>query len=173
MIRKSVVCLLSLLVGCNTLFAQDIQRVYIDGVKYDVYAVVQGDTLYSLSKRFGVTIDQITAANPSLAEGLKAGQTIKIPQPQPTTKKKADKRSKRDFRVHIVRKGDTLYSISRLYEISVDALIADNDNVDPSQLAIGQSLYIRRNAIGLTTEEQSHEQMVQQQQAMNIVSARK
>lgn len=170
MIRKSVVCLLSLLVGCNTLFAQDIQRVYIDGVKYDVYAVVQGDTLYSLSKRFGVTIDQITAANPSLAEGLKAGQTIKIPQPQPTTKnKKADKRSKRDFRVHIVRKGDTLYSISRLYEISVDALIADNDNVDPAQLAIGQSLYIRRNAIGLTTEEQSHEQMVQQQQTMNSV----
>ena len=170
MIRRSVVAMLGLILGLGVLYAQgDEQIVYIDGVKYKVYSVVQGDTLYSLSKRFDVSIDRITEANPLLSDGLKAGQTLKIPQQIAVEAKKIDKQTKRQFRTYVVRKGDTLYSISRLYEISIETLIADNDNIDPARLAVGQTLLIRRSEIGRTNETTAKQELVQQEQVMNSV----
>ena len=146
--RRIGIAALAALFCCGVASAQSEQIVYIDGVKYTAYTAQQGDTLYSLSKRYGVTIDQITTANPVLAEGLKAGQTIKIPHPaEPTKKQKQPKRSKKQFKSYVVRKGDTLYSIARKYEISVATLMEDNAGVDPAHLAVGQTLYIRNSQI--------------------------
>ena len=161
---------LATIFGFGVLSAQSEQIVYIDGTKYTVYTVVQGDTLYSLSKRYGVTIDQMTAANPLLAEGLKAGQTIKIPHAGSAKKAKSEKISKRQFRTHTVHKGETLYSIARQYEISVATLMEDNADVDPAHLVVGQVLHIRRSEIGLTTEVEVREQIEEQKQAMNSVT---
>ena len=161
---------LATIFGFGVLSAQSEQIVYIDGTKYTVYTVVQGDTLYSLSKRYGVTIDQMTAANPLLAEGLKAGQTIKIPHAGSAKKAKNEKISKRQFRTHTVHKGETFYSIARQYEISVATLMEDNADVDPAHLVVGQVLHIRRSEIGLTTEVEVREQIEEQKQAMNSVT---
>lgn len=170
MVRKIGIAALVCFLFCGVLSAQQSgQIVYIDGMKYTVYTAVKGDTLYSLSKRYNVTIDEITAANPILAEGLKLGQTIKIPH-KAEAPKKAQKRPKRQFITHTVKKGETLYSLSRLYEISVDALTEDNDNIDPTHLAIGQKVYIRRSEIGLTDEKTTREQITEQSQAMNSVA---
>ena len=57
--------------------AQEI--VVFNGVKYRVHDVVKGETLYSLSRQYGVTVDEIIAANESLANGLKADTRIRIP----------------------------------------------------------------------------------------------
>ena len=65
--------------------------VYINGAKYYVHTVKAGDTLYSLSKIYGVELESITKHNPSAADGLKLDQTLKIPvsqQVQPIEKKK-------------------------------------------------------------------------------------
>ena len=161
---------LATIFGFGVLSAQSEQIVYIDGTKYTVYTVVQGDTLYSLSKRYGVTIDQMTAANPLLAKGLKAGQTIKIPHTGSSKKAKNEKISKRQFRTHTVHRGETFYSIARQYEISVATLMEDNADVDPAHLAVGQVLHIRRSEIGLTTEVEVREQIEEQKQAMNSVT---
>lgn len=161
---------LATIFGFGVLSAQSEQIVYIDGTKYTVYTVVQGDTLYSLSKRYGVTIDQMTEANPLLAEGLKAGQTIKIPHAGSAKKAKNEKISKRQFRTHTVHKGETFYSIARQYEISVATLMEDNADVDPAHLVVGQVLHIRRSEIGLTTEVEVREQIEEQKQAMNSVT---
>ena len=161
---------LATIFGFGVLSAQSEQIVYIDGTKYTVYTVVQGDTLYSLSKRYGVTIDQMTTANPLLAEGLKAGQTIKIPHAGSAKKAKNEKISKRQFRTHTVHKGETFYSIARQYEISVATLMEDNADVDPAHLVVGQVLHIRRSEIGLTTEVEVREQIEEQKQAMNSVT---
>lgn len=168
--RRIGIVAIAALFCCGVASAQSEQIVYIDGVKYTAYTVAKGDTLYSLSKRYGVTIDQLEGANPALADGLKAGQMIKIPHPaQPTKKQKQPKRSKKQFKSHVVRKGDTFYSIARLYEISVTTLMEDNAGIDPSHLAIGQTLYIRRSEIGETTENEAREQIEEQKQIMNNV----
>ena len=168
--RRIGIAALAAMFCCGVATAQSEQIVYIDGVKYTAYTVAKGDTLYSLSKRYGVAIDVIESANPTLTEGLKAGQTIKIPHSATSEKKqKPAKRSKKQFKSHIVRKGDTLYSIARHYEISVATLMADNADIDPAHLAIGQTLYIRNSGIGKTTELEVCAEIEEQKQIMNNV----
>lgn len=171
MIKRLGIAALAFALGCGVSSAQNEQIVYIDGVKYAVYTVAKGDTLYSLSKRYDITIEQLTAANPSLSEGLKAGQNIKIPQkatPVESSKKSA-KRNKKLFRNHIVRKGDTMYSIAREYGVSVATLIADNSNIDPAHISVGETLLIRRSQIGTVTEQDNHNQIEEHKSVMNSV----
>ena len=168
--RRIGIAALAAMFCCGVAAAQSEQIVYIDGVKYTAYTVAKGDTLYSLSKRYGVSIDVIERANPALTEGLKTGQTIKIPHATATDKKqKPAKRSKKQFKSHVVRKGDTLYSIARHYEISVATLMEDNADIDPAHLAIGQTLYIRNSSIGKTTELEVSAEIEEQKQIMNNV----
>ncbi len=145
----------------------NMQIVYIDGVKYNIYNVAKGDTLYSLSKRFGISIDEITRINPSLVDGLKAGQALKIPLAKQNQKKV--KKPKKQFQTHTVKRGETLFGISRRYEISLNTLIEDN-NVDPAHLAVGTKLYIRRSEIGQTSEQEAQTEVAEQSAAMNSVT---
>ncbi|HOA47002.1 MAG TPA: LysM peptidoglycan-binding domain-containing protein [Paludibacteraceae bacterium] len=50
-----------------------------DAQKYEYYVVPPKQTLYSLSRQKGVSIDELVELNPELKDGLKAGQTLKIP----------------------------------------------------------------------------------------------
>lgn len=171
MVRRISVAALALLMGIGVATAQNEQIVYIDGVKYTVYTVVKGDTLYSLSKRYNITIEELTAANPAMADGLKAGCNIKIPHKVEPKSKKSPKKSKRLFRSYKVAKGDTMYSIARLFEISVTTLIEDNANIDPAQIKVGDIIYVRRDQIGTVTEQQNREHLDNQQKAMNSVAS--
>jgi LysM repeat protein len=55
------------------------EKTRINGKVYYIHVVQKGQTLYSLSKAYEVTIQQLTENNPGLADGLKEGQSIKIP----------------------------------------------------------------------------------------------
>lgn len=46
--------------------------------EYATYTVEQGDTVFSIVNKFGVTIDELVALNPDLSKGLKAGMILKI-----------------------------------------------------------------------------------------------
>lgn len=46
--------------------------------EYATYTVEQGDTVFSIVNKFGVTIDELIALNPDLAKGLKTGMILKI-----------------------------------------------------------------------------------------------
>ncbi len=51
----------------------------INGVRYHTYTVARYETVYSLCKRFGVTREEMLKYNPSVADGLKAGQELRFP----------------------------------------------------------------------------------------------
>ena len=53
--------------------------VYINGSKYYIHTVQPGETLYGLSKTYGVGEKVILENNPSIARGLKTAENIKIP----------------------------------------------------------------------------------------------
>lgn len=130
--------------------------VYVNGAKYYVHTVQPGQTLYSLGKLYGVSEEVILERNPSLSAGLKAGETIKIPvvesaaeaAPEQLTSKKIRK----TFDMHQVRRGETLYGISQRYSISVETILADNPSLDPVRLRAGETLLIRKKAVGKTDE---------------------
>ena len=92
------------------------------------YIVQVGDTLYGISKQFGVSITDIVAENNLSSTVLRIGQVLKIPSIETTT-------------LYIVKEGDTLYSISRKFNVSVDDIIRIN-NLNSNLIALGQELFI-------------------------------
>ncbi len=56
---------------------------------YVTYTVQSGDTMFSIMNHFNVTLDQLITLNPNLADGLKAGMTLKIKKQDPMYSKKA------------------------------------------------------------------------------------
>ena len=143
--------------------------VYINGAKYYVHTVKAGETLYSLSKIYGVDLESITKHNPSAIDGLKLDQTLKIPVPQ--QEQVVDKKKKkRDFEYHTVAAGETLYSISKRYAVSIETILEDNSEVDPAHISVGTQLYIRRSEMGHSTTKQVQSEWENYKDNLNSVT---
>ena len=120
---RSFLITLTLALAAATFDVSAQELVVIGGVKYAIHDVAKGETLYSLSRRYGVTVDDIKSANEALAAGLKAGQRIKIPV------KSAAEKEQPKVRLHKVVRGETLYSLSKLNDLTVEELRAANPHV--------------------------------------------
>ena len=94
----------------------------------DEYVVKKGDTLYSIAIKYNTSVDNLKSINNITTDSLAIGQIIKLPSTSSTA---GD--------TYIVKKGDTLYSIARTYNTSVDKLKEIN-NLTSNALAIGQVL---------------------------------
>ena len=142
--------------------------VFINGKKYYVHTVKSGDTLYSIAKAYEVGENDIRECNPSVGDGLRIDQTVKIPVPESALlKAKAEKKRKKDYIIHKVKAGQTLYAIARDYNISVAQLREDNPSVNPQALAVDELLWIRRTAIGSSTEQQAQAEMAEYTDNLN------
>lgn len=115
----------------------------IDGKIMIVHKVEAGETLYGISKRYGVTLAQILEYNPSADAGLEIDQLLKVPYIPRTIKKVPDGNT------HIVAEKETLFSISRMYGVSVDELKQWN-NLTEDALALGQELTIKKKSVSTT-----------------------
>lgn len=143
--------------------------VYINGAKYYIHTVQAGETLYGLSKTYGVGEKVILENNPSIARGLKTAENIKIPFVADVPEPKSDKKLRKTFDFHFVSKGETLYAISRQYEIPVKTLLEDNPNLDPLHMRLGERILIRRKQIGSEDEAGTKEQWEEYRQSLNSV----
>ncbi len=116
--------------------AQDV--VVINGARYTIHDVERGETLYALSRRYGVTIDEIVASNKVLSEGLKVGQRIKIPIKSTVAEEQQPATS---VITHKVARRETLYSLAKRYDVTIDELCAANPTVKKG-LKAGQIITI-------------------------------
>ncbi len=116
--------------------------------QYVNYVVKKGDSLYSIANGYGTTIDVIMKDNALTSDNIFVGQNIKIR----TTSKDIEVLEcfGKDYvpsielpsnEVYIVKKGDSLYSIAKKYNISVSDLLSFN-SLSNSILSIGQKLII-------------------------------
>jgi LysM repeat protein len=138
----------------------------------DTHTVVPKETLYSLSRKYGVSVDEIKNANPELQNGaLKVGQVIKMP-PSPSgasqntvtatsnaapEKKETVKAtpvpentasassSDSETVTHVVAPKETLYSLSKRYNVTIDEIKQQNQALLAKGLQIGQTLTIKRH----------------------------
>ncbi len=115
-----------------------------------LYLVKKQETLYGISKQYNVSIEDILKANPGL-EILQEGMEIKIPKTmsatkpvygQDTTGKGKNVQSNPDE--IIVKAGETLYSIGKTYNVSVDDLIDLNPQLSEG-LKAGMTLKLRKS----------------------------
>lgn len=122
--------------------------VVIDGAKYYIHTVEKGETLYALSKTYGVGEQVIVSLNPAVAGGLKAGGKLKIPFTAEAAGTPSERKLRKTFDTHTVAKGETLYAISRRYAIPLGTLIEDNPSLDPIRLQPGERILVRRKERG-------------------------
>ena len=144
--------------------------VYINGAKYYIHTVQAGETLYGLAKTYGVGEQVILENNPSIARGLQTDTNIKIPYVAAAPEPKSERKLRKTFDFHYVAKGETLYAISRQYEIPVKTLLEDNPNLDPLHMRLGERILIRKKQIGSEDEAGTQEQWEEYRQSLNSVA---
>ena len=102
----------------------------------DYYIVQRGDTLYSISRRFNVSLDDLRRINNLQSDTLSIGQVLYFIEQQDNNIE--DK--------YIVQRGDTLYSIAKLFNTTPDEIIKKN-KLTSNNLQVGQVLIISDNYI--------------------------
>lgn len=92
------------------------------------YTVKKGDNLYTISKAYNTSVEEIKKLNNLLTNNLSIGQVLKIPTINVST-------------TYTVQRGDNLYSIARKFNTTVDEIKRKN-NLNSNLLSIGQKLII-------------------------------
>ncbi len=103
------------------------------------YTVQSGDSLYSIAKKYNVTVDQIKEKNNLTSNLLSIGQKLIIPTGEAIIEEPEE--PSLGGVNYVVQKGDNLYSIANKYGITVDQLKTAN-NLTSNTLQIGQILLI-------------------------------
>ncbi|UTC78507.1 transglycosylase SLT domain-containing protein [Treponema sp. OMZ 799] len=114
-------------------------------IKYYSYKIRSGDTLYALSRHYGVSIKSIINYNPGIkASALRIGQVLKIPALKTVNsyRRKKDDQNVEFNGVYIIQKGDTLWSIALKHDVQVETLAAKNGIEVNSVLSLGQKLKV-------------------------------
>lgn len=104
------------------------------------HTVEPGQTLYFISKKYDLSIDELRKYNPEILDDLiiKPEQVLLIPVANSPTK--IDKDS---YKIHVVQTKETLYSIAQKYDTKVTELIGLN-NLENAGIKIGQELKVQK-----------------------------
>ena len=108
-----------------------------NGMSVVIHRVEKGETLSSISRRYGASLSAVLKSNPGADSGIAAGQEIMIPYAV-----KSSGPSKGDL-THVVEGGQTLFSIARQYSVTVDQIKIWN-NLGEKNLQAGMKLLIRK-----------------------------
>jgi len=164
-LSRIFVIMFCLAVGIHSMQAQQLpyETVTVNGQSYYKYKVQPGEGLYAVSRIFSVSVAEILRHNPGSNSGLQNGQELLIPVtlvPErtlsasiPQDPSRQDPTDQNNTFKHTVVKGETVYSISRMYHTTVDRIIRLNQGAADG-LAIGTVLTIpQRRVISKEKEE--------------------
>lgn len=99
----------------------------------NTYVVQRGDSLYSISRTYGVSVNEIKNVNNLTSDLLTIGQVLTIPTSSTDTNNTSN--------LYVVQKGDSLWSIANKYGVSINSIRMIN-NLNSDILTIGQTLII-------------------------------
>lgn len=108
-----------------------------------MHRVQKKETLFSIAREYDVDPNKLLELNPDQAQTLSTGAVIKIPATGRSDKKESFLEPARNdsFIVHQVAKGETLYSLSKQYDVPQDSLAGANVGIE-NGLRIGQYLVV-------------------------------
>lgn len=111
---------------------------YVPLAGSDYYVVKKGDTLWSIAKAYGIPVEKLKSLNNLTSNNLTIGDSLIVKD----SSGNSDNSSSADNnKYYIVKKGDSLYSIARRNNMTVDELKSLN-NLTSNILSIGQKLII-------------------------------
>lgn len=133
------------------------------GQRFVRHRVAQGETMFALSRRYKVTVDQITAANPQLKNGLGIGEVVLVPRPSGRAATVASTTAATPTKAatatapaataatpdrYTVAKGETLFGIARRFNLSPAELLQLNHLPSGGSVRVGQELLLRAAEAG-------------------------
>lgn len=121
--KRSFSYISALILAFATAFAsvEDLPVIKHNGVLCHYYEVQPKETIYSLERNLGISREELLAANPQVKDGLKANTTLYFPV-------KPSELGTRTI-THKVKKGETIYGLSKQFGVSTDELIAQNPSI--------------------------------------------
>ena len=154
---------------------------------YFDYEVRKKETLYGISKQFGVSVDDIVAANPGL-QNIQEGMTLRIPKkdwqtPPPAVQKGTPAEPKpqpnplvvpypaqstSQYDLYEVQQKETLYSIAHAHFISVEKLIELNPELEQGLKSTQVIKVPRTSASGNTGVQEKQESETQSNPASEM-----
>ncbi|MDY0015627.1 MAG: ABC transporter substrate-binding protein [Bacteroidales bacterium] len=141
-------CLVIAFACITNVNAQQAQDTLIENGKlFLIHKVERGQTLYGLSKTYNIAIEEIIKYNPQTENGIKAREELKIyigeEKKLPIQEPKAEILPKDTARkiVHTVVAGETLYGLSKKYNVSIEQLQKWNPGLNEN-LSIGQNIIL-------------------------------
>jgi LysM repeat protein len=132
----------------------------VNGKVFVVHQVGEKETLYGISRRYGATVSEVIQYNPAAGSGLSIGQILKVPYAKKTstgtTSTTASKTTPAAAAagggiIHVVATKETMYSISRAYNVT-EYEIKQWNNLTDNAISVGQELVIKkRNTVNQAT----------------------
>lgn len=116
--------------------ADSLRMETIEGKTYIIHRVEKKETLFSISKRYGVAMSLVVEANKGSDSGIEAGEELRVPYAGVSRTKT------KDGIIHTVGERQTLYSIAKQYGVSVEDLKSWN-KIDEKDFKPGMRLMIR------------------------------
>ena len=107
------------------------------------HTVKKGETLYGISKTYGISQEAITTKNPSVNNGIKPGQILIIPQVFTISENNEDNS---EIIYHTIQKGETLYRLSKIYNTSIENILKLNPGITTNNFKIGVVIKITSNS---------------------------
>ncbi len=146
----------------NILSAQDgtpnLEIHKVGGKEYYIHTIEVGNTLYEVSRMYAIPIKELLKANPSAASGYAIGDRIMIPLKE--VKRKDFTQSVEvdgNYLIHKVEKKNTLYAISKEYDVDQKDIIAENPQIATEGLKEGLEIRIPVAKIKKTEEKQLYQ----------------
>ena len=128
------------------------------------HTVEQGETLYGLAKRYGVTIDELIKANPGTENGLKIGQKLNIPAANASVNATANANASQQVQDAFSRNGqvtipqgstdpvfhtlleqEDIYTIAKRYNSSIEGILTANPGLKPDEYIPGAKVKVVPN----------------------------
>jgi len=150
---KLLPILISILICNNNVYSQVVverskDKVIISGIAYYIHQVKKGETAYSISRAYNITVEDLTRENPPAVYGVNEGQTLRIPVRMVTDAKPSQtvpvrrERDETKFIYHSLRPGETVYSLSKAYGVSEDEIVQSNPGIDINKLSVGVEIAV-------------------------------
>ena len=111
---------------------------------YIFHTVKKGQTLYAISREFGVTVNKIIELNPGVDQQLSEGSVVKLPANARKSDSPANGNNNDGFVIHTVIAGETLFRIAQQYQISLEDLLEANPVLNGKALSLGERIRVPR-----------------------------
>ncbi len=116
-------------------------KVAIQNTGYMVFHIIkQGETIYSIGKIYKTESERIFEWNPGLKNQVNPGDIIKILISDPGILPELP-----EYHYHIVEKGQTLYSISNIYQVKVKQIVKSNPHLEKQELTTSEIIKIPKS----------------------------